>query len=164
MRNRVRFATIVLASSFTAINNTINQAPALAQRTQNQEEAAQCTTALRTARSRISKSRKVTITGIKKTDTPQGYQDYPPNRPSGYLFLLKGTDAPSVLLSSKLLDPISADIIKNCTSVSIVEFQLDEPTAFVTTIGLVGQGRVEAFTKCGNPEAQKLPWGSVICV
>lgn len=164
MRNRVRFIAFTLASTFAAINFAINQLSALAQRTPNSEGTTQCTTALQTARSKITKGRKVKITGVKKTNTPQGYQNYPPNRPSGYLFLLKGTDAESVLLSSKILNPISADIIKNCPSVSIVEFQLDEPTDFVTTIGLIEPGRVEAFKKCGNPEAQKLPWGSVTCI
>lgn len=125
------------------------------------EEAPECTAALRTAQNTMTKGRNVTITGVKKTDTPQQYQGYPQNRPSGYLFLVKGTDAQSVLLSSKLLVSLSRNIIKNCQSVSLVEFQLDEQTDFITTVGLVGQDKVEVFSKCGNPEANTLPWGHI---
>jgi hypothetical protein len=155
-------ATKIIASTLIFLDTIFLLAlsPALAQ-TQNKQESRECRTALQAAKKKIESGRRVRVVRISKRDISEKYSDYPRNKPFDYLFAMRGAGTESVLSSERFILSIATSVIKNCPSVSMVSFGLDN-TGYLIITGLVGENKVQAF-ECigteGNPR-----WGQTLCI
>ncbi|MBE9056566.1 hypothetical protein [Sphaerospermopsis sp. LEGE 08334] len=133
---------------------------------QNRKPSVECNAALQAAKNQIQKNRKVKVVHTDQQNISQDYKSYPKNRPFSYGFGLRGPATGSILNSEKFLTIIAKDIIDNCPSISMVEFNASR-TDHVESYGLLENNDVGLFKCIGedDPRAKtKLHWGYVVCL
>lgn len=90
-------------------------------------------------------------------------QSPPSNRPNAYVLTLSGESASDVMNSPQLMRSISADLIENCATVSLVAFGKAQ-TDWSIHFGLVGNTQIEQFQCIHKPTQNRLPWGYQRCL
>ena len=91
-----------------------------------------------------------------------GYSEgYPATAPQAAILRLSGTAAPSVMNSPRLMNTLSDRLIADCTAVSLVIFQLDQPFSEVM-YGRVGD-RVVPFSCAESADSTYPSWGERVC-
>ena len=131
---------------------------------QARKPSVECNAALQRAKKQIQKNRKVKVVYTGQEDISQHYKSYPTNRSFSYQFGLTGSATQSILNSQKFLTAIATDIINECPSISIIEFN-EYRTDHVESYGLLGNNTIDIF-KCIDWEVapKKLDWGYVSCL
>ena len=129
------------------------------------EEPKNCRSAIDNAQKQIKAGRPLKVT-IRTFDISKSYPDYPKNRPTSYMFSMKGQGTSTVMRSPKFMKAIATNVIQNCGSVSIVRIAVWE-TDDVATFGLLPGGKVDAF-ECLQPDRDafdsRLAWGKEVCI
>lgn len=90
-------------------------------------------------------------------------QSPPGNRPNAYVLTLSGESASDVMNSPQLMQSISADLIEDCATVSLVAFGKAR-TDWSIHFGLMDNTRIEQFQCIHEPTQNRLPWGYQRCL
>jgi len=122
-------------------------------------ESRRCRAAITDAERRIKAGRPIQVRSQVR-DLSEWSSDYPNNRPLKYHFIVRGKAAEAVMTSPQFQISIATNIIKNCDSVSAVDFGMDQ-TDWGITIGILPGDRIGKF-ECISPPAE-LAWGQSFC-
>jgi hypothetical protein len=122
-----------------------------------------CAASLQAGKNRIERIGNVRVVDILKENTTSRYKKYPKQRPDSYGFALEGAGLNSGMVSNKLLTNITANIIRNCPSVSAVQFG-ENRTDNTRIYGLVNN-RIRGFLCVDRQQYsyQDIPWGYDVC-
>jgi hypothetical protein len=148
-----------------AFHSLLLLAPVTAQETPPVQTVQDCATTLVEVRDTLEQGRDVSVQEIHRSDVSNSYADYPAGRPISYRFKLSGSAAADIMNSSRLMTTLSQEIIESCDTVSEVTFGIDH-SDWVSTYGLLGQGRVEEFrcVEVGRGHRFSLAWGYQFCL
>lgn len=90
-------------------------------------------------------------------------QSPPRDRPDAYVLTLSAEAAATVMTDSQRMQSISADLIGNCPTVSLVAFGQAE-TDWSIHFGRMGNTQIEQFQCVNEPTQTRLPWGYQRCL
>lgn len=90
-------------------------------------------------------------------------QSPPSDRPDAYVLTLSEQSASDLMNSPQLMRSISANLIENCPTISLVAFGKAE-TDWSIHFGLMGNTQIEQFQCVNEPTQNRLPWGYQRCL
>lgn len=120
-----------------------------------------CNAALLAAENRLEQGRNLAVS-LEYMDVAQTYVDYPMERGDGFAFVMRGPAAEDVMTSAQFMRSVSTEVIRQCPTVSLVEFWVAE-TDWGLTFGLMDQTQVDAFACLPQEEYTEPNWGYMIC-
>jgi hypothetical protein len=127
----------------------------------------QCANTLGGTKTRLNKIKSLQLMPIKIMNISQNqYIDSPANRSKILYLNIVGSGGENLMNSPKLMQDISANIIKNCNSIAAISFNIAQ-TDWGEIYGIVADGSVVRF-KCSEMKSDmsdtRLVWGNHVCL
>lgn len=128
----------------------------------NSSPDSSCSAAIQSAKRQLEQLQPSQI-WIDQVDVATLNQSPPSDRPDAYVLTLSGQSASDMMSSPQLMRSISAEVIENCPTVSLVAFGKAE-TDWSIHFGLVGNTQIEQFQCVNESTRNRLPWGYQRCL
>jgi hypothetical protein len=167
-----RTIAVILPISFVACSASnpstppTSSSPAAAQETESQltniSSDSSCSAAIQSAKRQLEQLQPSQI-WINQVDVATLNQSPPSDRPHAYFLTLSGQSTSDMMSSPQLMRSISAEVIENCPTVSLVSFGKAE-TDWSIHFGLVGNTQIEQFQCVNEPTQNRLSWGYQRCL
>jgi hypothetical protein len=121
-----------------------------------------CIASLVNAQSTIQSGRDA-FTSLRLYDIADIYQNSPQSRPYGYSLIINGSATDYILQSKQFMKAIASNIINNCPSIGLVEFE-QANSSYGVPIGYFDDGSIRIF-KCAdeNLKTHRIEWGDNMC-